>query len=157
QLAEVQRNRTLFINAFLALLYTNVVTHDNLALDRMLVTPTRLIAMDRLDPQANMGFGNIGVANPATLSYTLMAAELQLFRSPNPQLLSSVMSRSAVTAEAVQASFAMLEEFMGQRGAWGLIMLDLIERASFAFQAHDYEAPLIDYWAVSERLISELW
>jgi len=46
---------------------------------------------------------------------------------------------------------------MGQRGVWGLIMLDLIQRASFAFQAHDYEAALIDYWAVSERLISELW
>jgi hypothetical protein len=113
--------------------------------------------MDQLDPQSNMGFGTIGEASLATLSYTLMPAELPLFNSPNPQLLSNVMSRSTVTAEAVQSSFAMLEEFMGQRGVWGLIMLDLIQRASFAFQAHDYEAALIDYWAVAERLISELW
>ena len=157
QLAEVQRNRTLFINAFPALLYTNVAKHDNLALDRMLVTPTRLIAMDRLDPQSNMGFGTIGEASLATLSYTLMPAELPLFNSPNPQLLSNLMQRSTISADAVKSTVAMLEVFIGQRGVWGLIMLDLIERASFAFQAHDYEAALIDYWAISERLISELW
>lgn len=157
QLAEVQRNRTLFINAFLALLYTNVVKHDNLVLDRMLVTPTCLISMDRLDPQSNMGFGTIGEASLATLSYTLMPAELPLFNSPNRQLLSNLMPRSTISAEAVKSTVGMLEVFMGQRGVWGLIMLDLIERASFAFQAHDYEAALIDYWAVSERLISELW
>lgn len=157
QLAETQRNRTLLINAFLALLYTNVAKHDNLALDRMLVTPARLITMDGLDPQSSMGFGTIGEASLATLSYTLMPAELPLFNSPNPQLLSNVMSRSTITAAAVQSSVATLEVFMGQRGLWGLIMLDLIQRASFAFQTHDYEAALIDYWAVSERLISELW
>jgi hypothetical protein len=157
QLAEVQRNRTLFINAFLALLYTNVAKHDNLALDRMLVTPTCLIAMDKLDPQSNMGFGTIGEASLATLSYTLMPPELPLFNSPNPQLLSNLISRSAVSPEAVHSSVAMLEVFVGQRGVWGLIMLDLVQRASFAFQTHDYEAALIDYWAVSERLISELW
>lgn len=119
QVAEVQRNRTLFINAFLALLYTNVAKHDNLALDRMLVTPTCLIAMDKLDPQSNMGFRTIGEASLATLSYTLMPPELPLFDSPNPQLLSNLLSRSAVSPEAVHSSVAMLEVFMGQRGVWG--------------------------------------
>src|ERR1700694_583425 len=71
QLAEVQRNRTLFINAFLALLYTNVAKHDNVVLDRMLVTPTCLISMDILDPQANMGFGTLGKRRHPTLTSTL--------------------------------------------------------------------------------------
>jgi hypothetical protein len=157
QLADVQRNRTLFINAFLALLYTNVAKQDNLALDRMLVAPHSLVTMDRLDPASNMGFGGIGASSLVTLSYTLMPAELPLFNSPNPQLLVYLTSRSTVSTEAVEASIFALQAFVDARGLWGLVMLDLFHRASFAFQAHDYEAALIDYWAVSERLISGLW
>ena len=157
QLAEVQRYRTIFINAFLAILYTNVAKYDNRALDRMLVDPHRLISMDTLDPDSNMGFGSVGDSNLVTLSFTLMPPELPLINSPNPQLFANLASRTPVSAEAVNASIAMLEAFVDKHGLWGLTMLDLIQRASYAFQAHEYEAALIDYWALSERLISELW
>jgi len=157
QMAEAQRNRTLLMNAFLALLYSAVLKRGNLVLDRMLATPECLISLDRLDPGSNMGCGNTATANLVTSSYTLMPADLPLISSPNSQLLASVSSRTPINPADITEACDLLSGFIEAHGIWGLIMLDLVQRASCAFQAHYYEATLIDYWAVSERLISELW
>jgi hypothetical protein len=39
----------------------------------------------------------------------------------------------------------------------GVLLVDLFLRASKAHQDHNYSAALIGFWAVSEKLLQELW
>jgi len=153
KMAETQLNRTLVINSFLALLYTWCLVEQRHLVDRMVATPELLISMDKLSDDSAMGFGNQRVSHLALSSF-----ESTYLRDRPIGFDDRLTFRNfELPVEAISHVVASLSQLLDNRGLDGLLLVDIFLRASKSFQDHNCPAALIDYWAVCERLIQEMW
>lgn len=151
--AETHLNRTLVINSFLALLYTWCSVEQHHLVDRMVATPELLISMDTLSADSDMGFGNQRVSHLALSGFE------STYVPGGPVSFDDRLSfrHFELSPEGISHVVANLSQLLDRRGLAGLLLVDLFLRASKSFQEHNYAAALINYWAVSERLIQEMW
>ena len=148
--SKVMLNRTLFMNAFLAFLYT----HVRIAFRSMVVTPELVIHLGQFG-QDDIGMamsGNPSVSHLATSLYPLT------YRSNIPPGADSrILGRPGLPRRAIQDATASLHSLFEESGAEGLLLADLFLRGSKAYKDHNHSAALINFWAVTERLLSEAW
>lgn len=139
-----------FMNAFLALLYSN-----SRAQTRMVVSPDQIIYV---------GF----IEDPAALTSIPSSARLAfLNRSNEPGTYNPNWSPTddhrisdrihTIRLSDLRAATDQMAEVMADYPADGLLMLDLFLRASKASQDYSYSSSLIAYWAIIEKLLGELW
>ncbi len=153
KMAATFLNRTLVINSFLAFLYTWCLVEYHRLVDRMVATPELLIAMDKLADDSSMGFGNQRVG------HLVMSSFESTYLPDRPVSFDDRLSfrQFELPPEGIAQVVANLAQLLDEHGLPGLLLVDLFLRASKSLQDHNYAAALINYWAVSERLIQEMW
>jgi hypothetical protein len=62
-----------------------------------------------------------------------------------------------ISAAVVEAGATDLSDVIERHVENGIMLVDLFHRASKAYQDHDHSLAVINYWAVIERLVNELW
>lgn len=62
-----------------------------------------------------------------------------------------------IAGDVIERTISDLSELMNKYEGDGVQLVDLFLRASKAHQDHNYSAVLINYWAISEKLLQELW
>jgi hypothetical protein len=151
-LASTILNRTLVMNSFLAFLYTNEVVLDRFAHDRMVVTPELVISMRNLD-SIDMGFGN------QTVSYLALSSFPTTYVPHLPPSMDSRirMRGTPISVNVVEKSADDLSNLMQAEEADGLQLVDLFLKASKSYQDHNHSLAVIMNWAITEKLIQELW
>ena len=141
--------RTLFMNAFLALVYTNAGP-----LDRMVVTPEVLMYIGAVDDPALI------TSSPSHrlefLNRSNDAGSYNPNWNPTDDFRIRERSRTIRSSDLAQAT-DQLASFMSDYPSDGLLLLDLFARASKAYQDYSYSSCLITYWAIIEKLLGELW
>ena len=71
---------------------------------------------------------------------------------------SRIQSRGApLPVDVVAKSADDLSQLIDDWGTDGLLLADLFLRGSKAYQDHNYSAALINHWAITEKLLQELW
>lgn len=150
--AEAIVCRTQVMNSFLALLYTNEIVLQRHLRRRMVVTPELVISMQGLD-DSGRGFGNTTVAHLAMSSFPAT------YQQGPAALMDDRLRRIGppVPLAVVEKTLADLSHLMADHEADGVQLVDLFLRASKAHQDHNYSAALINYWAISEKLLQERW
>jgi hypothetical protein len=145
--------RTTVMNAFLAFIYTNELKLHRFSRDQMVVTPETIIPTGGFDDDLSMGFGNQRVSHLALSSFpstylpslpATMDSRIQMRGVPLPI---DVLTRSTSDTSTLIDNW----------GTDGLLLADLFLRASRAYQDHNYSAALINHWAITEKLLQELW
>jgi hypothetical protein len=135
-------NRTTVMNAFLALLYTEAISANRMLPHRMVVTPETIIGGGFGTPYSAHLFGS---RFPGTYRQGPPFADFRMRRN------------FAWETELVANATERLGDLIDQGGADSLLLADLFLRASKAAQDHNHSAALIDYWAITERLLQEAW
>jgi hypothetical protein len=144
--------RTQVMNSFLAFLYTNEITLQRHLRRRMVVTPELVISMEGLD-DSGRGFGNTTAAHLAMSSFP------STYQQGSAGLMDDRLRRPGppVPLAVVEKTLADLSTLMADHETDGVQLVDLFLRASKAHQDHNYSAALINYWAISEKLLQERW
>lgn len=149
---EVILNRTLVMNAFLALLYTEQLRRPEPQPDRMLVTPEQLLSFLTIE-QPPVFFGNVNIARLA------MSRGPSTYASGEPSIgdFRMLARYYTLSREVIEAAASALERFVLPDDTEELLLADLFLRATKACQDHNYSVALITNWAVAEKLLNELW
>ena len=149
--AAVVLERTLVMNAFLAFMYTRDLRHGSLARKIMTVTPEVLISMVNIDTISGLGSQRVS-------QLYLLASQAEN-SSSNEYLFADerVMGRIGIAKEIVEMAADDLAALMRAYPEDGVLVADLVLRAGKAGQDHNYSAALITYWAITEKMLQELW
>jgi len=150
--AEVILHRTNVMNAFLAFLYTNEQIIDNFSSETMVVTPELIISLHDLD-HTDMGFGNSRVSRLALSSYP------STYQSSLPYVFDDRVSMRGrtISIAVIKRTVDDLESLITNLSVDGILLVDLFIRASKSYHDHNYSSALITYWAITEKLLQELW
>lgn len=142
-------SKTVFMNAFLALLYANLWRYP-----RMMVTPELTIAIHDIEnPGKLIGFGSRWVehlwlsSDPSSYSQNSRLME-------DARIIDRLCTVSLADLHTITDKLAKV---MASYPNDGLLLLDLFQRASKAYQDYSYSSSLISNWAITEKLIGELW
>jgi hypothetical protein len=150
KLAEATLQRTMIMNAFLALMYTNEAILAKQQHRIMVVTPELLITMSKTGGT----FGSERVA------------DLYLTASQSGQVLGELAAfdrrilhrgTMVVSLEVIARTVDDLAKLVISAQQDSLLLADLYLRATKAYQDHNYSSALITYWAIAEKLLQELW
>jgi hypothetical protein len=145
--------RTTVMNSLLGFLYTNELKMHRFSRDQMVVTPETVISTGSFDGDLSMGFGNQRVSHLALSSYpSTYLPSLPVTMDNRIQMRGAPLPIDVMTKTADDLSH-LIEEW----GTDGLLLIDLFMRASKAYQDHNYSAALINHWAITEKLLQELW
>jgi hypothetical protein len=68
-----------------------------------------------------------------------------------------LLTRHAVSADAVDESFRLLNAVLSNRNPKALFLVELYLRSCKAFEDHNYALSLVTAWAVVENLLQRLW
>ena len=144
--------RTTVMNSFLAFLYTNEMSMHNFNRDQMVVTPETIIPTGAFEIDLGMSFGNQHVSHLALSSYP------STYRSNIPATADNrIQGRVSLQIDVLRKAADDLSRLIDSSGTDGLLLTDLFLRASRAYQDHNYSAALINHWAITEKLLQELW
>lgn len=150
--AETVLRRTNVMNAYLAFLYTNEIVMKNYGRDCMVITPELIISMNSLDKD-DMGFGNTHVSRLALSSYPSTYQDLL-----HPTFDDRISMRGMpVDLSVAEKTASDLNILINTTGLDGILLADLFVRASKSYQEHNYSFSLIINWAITEKLLQELW
>ena len=142
-------SKIVFMNAFLALLYTNLGRYH-----RMMVTPELVLYLGDVDHPAN-----IMAFRSRSLEYLTRSNDpISYNQNLSPMYDVRISERQGtVRLSDLRTTTDKLAEIMDAFPSDGLLLLDLFLRGSKAYQDHSYSSCLITNWAITEKLLQELW
>ena len=150
--AAVILRRVTVLNAHLACLYTTLSDRQHEAIDKMVVSPSDVIALKSLD-DSGMGFGDMRVGALALARYPSTYA--QGVRQMFDWRVS--MRTVVIEIDTVAESFQLLDTVLRHPAPHALTVTDLYVRSCKAYEDHNYSLCLVTAWAITEKLLQELW
>lgn len=146
-MTERIRWRSALLNAHLACLFTAWKRVDSKTRTPMVVTPAQLITV-----QEDLG---MSVTNAPEIGELLRVDWTSLSEPPSSDWR---LERSEIVSrQAVDDSFALLEALLQRPDGQYLTLADLALRSVAAHQAQNFDASLIQSWAITEKLLTSLW
>jgi len=151
-MAEAILRRVTVLNAHLACLCTKLCERQGQAIPKMVVSPSDIIALKSLD-ESGMNFGDMRVG----------ALALARFPSTYAQGLPAtfdwrlIMRNVVIEIDTVAESFQLLDTVLQHPAPYALIVTDLYARSCKAYEDHNYSLCLVMAWAITEKLVQELW
>jgi hypothetical protein len=151
--AELMLNQASVMNAFLGFFYSNELNTAHFARQCMVVTPELRLPLDSLDGNSGMGFGNQSVAHLA------MSRFASSYRPGLPIMMDGrICFRGApVGTDIIDQALTDLDTVIRSEDKDGLGLLELFLRSGKSYQDHNHALAVINYWAIIERLLQELW
>ena len=150
--ADVILRRTQIMNAFLAFLYSNHLRLHEIDLTWMLVSPDLVItAKDLQNP--GMSYAPQRVKHLIGSSF-----ESTYSRSHAPTFDNRIIDRFALLPlDSIKAATEDLTRLISNHPTDGALLVDLYLRAGKSYQDSNYSAAVIASWAITEKLLYELW
>lgn len=150
--AAVILQRVNVLNAHLVCLYTALSRRQNISLAKMTVAPSDLIMLKSLD-DTGMSFADTRVA------------ALVLARHPSTYVRELPtwfdwrvsMRKVVVEIDVVHESFQLLATILQHSDPYALLITDLCARSCKAYEDHNYSLCLVTAWAITEKLLQDLW
>jgi len=139
------------MNAFLAFVYSFEYKERTAMRMRMVVAPDDLVWFPRLDARPMMlkirlssliESGDPGTYNPGKPVRT------------DPRLL---LRTQTIPVAIIEKAIAALGDLVARFESDGPQLADLFLRASKEYQEYDYPAAVITNWAITEKMLQELW
>jgi hypothetical protein len=150
--ADVILRRTQIMNSFLAFLYSNNLRLHEIDLIWMVVSPDLVISAKDLQ-QPGMSHA------PQRVKHLIGSSFESTYSRPfAPTFDNRIIDRSALlTLDTIKAATEDLTRLISNYPTDGALLVDLYLRAGKSYQDSNYSAAIITSWAITEKLLYELW
>jgi hypothetical protein len=150
--ADVILRRTRVMNSFLAFLYSNLLRLYGIDLTWMLVSPDLVISVRDVQ---NPGMSHA----PQRVKHLIGSSFAPTYSQVLPPTFDNrIIDRFTVLPlDSVEAATEDLTRLISNHPSDGTLLVDLYLRAGKSYQDSNYSAAVITSWAITEKLIYELW
>jgi hypothetical protein len=150
--ADVILRRTQIMNSFLAFLYSNHKRLYDTDLTWMVVSPDLVISAKDLQ-QPGMSYA------PQRVKHLIGSSFESTYSRPSaPTFDDRIIDRAALLPlDSIKAATDDLSRLISNYPKDGALLIDLYLRAGKSYQDSNYSAAIITSWAITEKLLYELW